>query len=46
MKQSYGELILPKDSILYYSSCYTYNEIIEKKDKYNFYIIYFFIQMN
>ena len=42
MKQSYGELILPKDSILYCSSCYTYNEIIEKKDKILFLYYVFF----
>jgi hypothetical protein len=42
MKQSYGELILPKDSILYCSSCYTYNEIIEKKDKIQFLYYVFF----
>lgn len=32
MKESYGELILTKGSILYCSSCYTYDEIIKKRN--------------
>ena len=32
MIESYGELILPKYSVLYCSSCYTYDEIIKKRN--------------
>ena len=33
MRESFGELILKKDSILYCSSCFTINEIIETPEK-------------
>lgn len=45
MKESFGELILHKGSILYCSSCYTLNEIIYKQSKIPF-IYYVFFHPN
>jgi hypothetical protein len=38
MRESFGELILKKDSILYCSSCFDINEIIETPNNNQFYL--------
>lgn len=46
MKDRNGELILKKNSVLYCSSCYTLDEIIEKKDKIKYLYYVFFHPSN